>query len=97
VAIELKNERDLPGKLGRASFQETQRCGVGTEASVYGELKMIVGIVSWWVGGKTTARAVLEALVYGQNDQLACPSQPAMIEYPSQVGHDTEVLTPIPT
>ena len=73
VIVQLQNQRNPAGKFGSAGLEKSQRCRVGIATGVDGQLKMIQGIVSPWVGGKAPGRTMFESLIDRKNDQLTSP------------------------
>ena len=64
--VELEDQRQIAGVVARAGFEESERGGVCTEASVYGQFKVIARIIRGRIGGKAAPGAVLDALIYGE-------------------------------
>ena len=71
VVVDLQDQRDLAGELGRAGLDEAERRGVGVAAGVDGELEVVARVVAGGVGREAARRAVLEALVDRQDHHLA--------------------------
>ena len=96
MVVAFKNQRNLAGEVGGASLQEAEGGGVGVAAGLDRELEVVTGIVAGGVGGKAARRPMLKALVYRQNDHLACAGEPTMIEHARQVRPHTRTLAGIP-
>src|SRR5690606_24773097 len=96
MVVQLQNERDLPGVLRRARLQKAERGGIRAAARLDREPEMVQRVVGVGVGCEAAGRAMLEALVNGQNDELTRAPEAAMVQQPVQVGQNTRVLALIP-
>ena len=54
--VELEDQRQIAGVVARAGFEEPERGGVCTKASVNGQLKVIAWIIRGWVWERSCAR-----------------------------------------
>ena len=67
-------------------LDEAQGRGVGIAARLDGQLDVVAGIVAGGVGCEAAGRAVLEALVHGQDHELAGARQATGVHDAGQVG-----------
>ena len=85
-AVGLEDCRDLPGKGIGARFDHAERCRIGRQAGIDGELIMIMRIIGRRVGRKAARRAMFETLVDRQDDQLAGAAQPTLHQDAGKIG-----------
>ena len=85
MIVGLEDERNLAGVLGHARLEKSQRRGVCVASRIDGELKVIARVVGGRIDGEASRRAMLEALVHGQNYEFASTRQLAVVEHPRQV------------
>ena len=79
VVVQLEDQRDHAGKLGRAGLQEAERRRIRIAAGLDGQLEMIEGIIARRIDRKASRRPMLDPLVHGQNQAFAGPLQRAVI------------------
>ena len=96
VVVEFQNQRHAVQKTVGARFQEAERRGVRVAARVDGELEVIVWIVAGRVRSEAARRAVLEPLIDRQDDQLAGPGQPPVIEQPREIRARPRIVALVP-
>lgn len=77
MIVELQNKGNLPCKLSSSCFQEPQGCRIGIATGIKSQLKVIVRMIAWRIGGKAPCRPMLEALINRQNHQFASARQPS--------------------
>src|SRR6185312_4710874 len=77
---------------GGALLQHAERRGIGVEAGVERELKMIMRIVSGRVRRETARRAVLETLIDRKDHHLAGAAQPPLHQHAGEVGLGPRVV-----
>src|SRR6266496_2637249 len=94
--VELEDERHLPRELGRARLEEAERRSVRVAARVDRELEVVARIVAVRVRGERARGAVLEALVDGQDDELASARQATVREQARDVGERARAVGGIP-
>src|SRR5579884_12984 len=96
VIVGLEDEGNVAGKLPCARLQKAQGRGVGVAAGFDSQLEMIAWIVGGRIRSEAARRAMLEALVYRQDDQLSGAGQPAGIQQTRQVGQGAGIIAPVP-
>src|SRR5207247_984065 len=69
--VELQDERDLARELRRAGLEEAERRRVGVAARRQRQLEVVARVVAGGIGREGARRAVLEALVDGQEHEPA--------------------------
>src|SRR5881392_2207772 len=69
-----------------AGLDHPERRGIGGEAGIERELEMIMRVIGRRVGAEAAHRAVREAMVDRQDDQLAGAAEPAMHQDTGEVG-----------
>lgn len=92
MIVHFQNQRHLSREFRDRSLEKTQRRGIGIAAGLDRQPHVIGGIIAGRVWRETARRAVLETLINGQNDQLACPAQPPVIEDAREVGEYARIL-----
>ncbi len=97
VVAQLEDERDVAGEFPRASFQESQRRGVGVATSLDRQFKMIERIIRGRIRREAPCRAVLKALIDGQDHELSCASEPPVVQYPGEIRQCAGIVAAIPT
>ena len=85
VAVDFEDERNFAGVLGRARLEKSERRRVCVASGVDGELKVIARVVGGRIDGEAARRAMLEALVHGQDHEFAGARELAVVEHPRQV------------
>ena len=96
VAIDFENQWNLGGILGSNGFDKAQGRGVRIATRFERELRVIVRIVAGRIGGETARGAVFEALIDGQDHELARTAQPAVAQQPHEVRLDPGILRFVP-
>jgi hypothetical protein len=91
----LRINGDFACEVSGARFEKSKQRRVSIEAGVNGKLEMVGGIVSGRIWRKTARWTMLETLGHRQNNHPARSSQPAVIEYPGQVGQNAWIFAPI--
>ena len=92
AAVDLQDGRDLAGERVSACLNHTERCCVGAEACVNGQLKVVVRVVASGVRRKAAGRAVLKALVDWQDHNLAGAAQFALHQDAGQIAFGASVV-----
>src|ERR1700677_200823 len=82
MVVNLEDEGNFAGKIARGGFEEAGGGGIGVAAARDGQLEMVARIVGWGIGGETAGRAVLEALVRREDDEVARASEFAVVQEP---------------
>ena len=75
VVVQLQNQGNLSGELACTSFQKPERRRIGIATGVNCQLEMIQRIVAGRVRREAPRRAMLEALIDRQDDQLSGTGQ----------------------
>ena len=96
AVVELQDQRDVARELARARLEEPERGGVRAAAGVDGELEVVAGVVPRGVHGERAPRAVLEALVDGQDHHAAGPAEAPVAEEAGQVRESAWAVAPVP-
>ena len=96
MVVHFQNQRDFTRVPVRAGFDESQRRGISIATRRQGQFKVIIGIVSRRVDRKAPGGTVLEALVHGQNYELAGSCQPAGIQYAREIRLSPWIVTFVP-
>src|SRR5881628_2085418 len=94
--VELQDERDLARELRRPGLEEAERRRVGVAARRQRQLEVVAWIVRNRIGRKGTRRAVLEALVDGQDHEPAAARQAPVVHEARQVGQRARVVASVP-
>src|SRR5450759_2805806 len=94
--VGLEDEGHLAGELGGAGLDEAERRRVGVAARVDGQLEVVARVVAGGVGREAARRAVLEALVDRQHDELAGAGEAPVVEHPVEVGERAGVVRRVP-
>src|SRR6185437_14230839 len=97
MVVEFEDERDFAGELGRAGLQETERRRVGVASGVAGEREMIARIVGRRIWSEAPRRTVLEALVYGQDDEGYGAGESSVIDHSGKVAKYARVFRALET
>ena len=97
VIVQLEDERNRARKLSRGCLEESQRRRVGVASRVERELEVIGGVIRRRIDGEAARRAVLEALVNRQDDELAGAGEAPRHHHPREVGKHAGVLAGIVT
>jgi len=84
--VGLEDQGQLPGVLGGAGLEEAERSGVGVAAGVERQLEVIPRVVACGVRREAARRTVLEALVHGQDHELAGAGQAPAVHESVEVG-----------
>ena len=96
VVVELQNQRDFARVARRRSLEKPQRGGVGVAARRERQLEVVIRVVAGGVRGEAARRAVLEALVHGEDDELAGAGEAAVVQQARQVGFGAWVVALVP-
>ncbi|EAU63618.1 hypothetical protein STIAU_6444 [Stigmatella aurantiaca DW4/3-1] len=94
--VHLEDEGNFTGELAGDGLQEAERRRVGAATRLDGELGVVVGIIPGHVGAEGARRTVLEALIHGQDDQLAGAGERAGVQQAGQVGEGARVVGWVP-
>src|SRR5207245_7149235 len=94
--VELQDERDLARELRRPGLEEAERRRVGVAARRQRQLEVVARIVRNRIGRKGTRRAVLEALVDGQDHEPTAARQAPVVHEARQVGQRARVVASVP-
>src|SRR5712671_2770415 len=96
AVVELQDQRNAAGVLAGAGLEEAERRGVGVAAGLQRQLEMELRIVGRRVLGEAARRAVLEALVYRQDHELAGAGEIAAVHQRAQVAQHAGVVRLVP-
>src|SRR5207247_8187247 len=87
---------NLSGEFIGAGCEEAQGRRGGVAARLDGQPEVIGGIVRVWIDGEAPRWAVLEALVYGQDDEPARAGEASVIHDAGEIGAGARVLAVVP-
>ena len=94
--VKLQDGRDLADKLVGARFEGAEGGSVRIAPRVNRQLKVVVRIVGRRVRSEGSRRAVLEALIDGENDDLARAGEDARVQKAGEVGAYADVIGTVP-
>ena len=92
----LEDQGNVPTIVGDARLKQAERRGKRITARLDGEFEMVARIIGGGVRRKAAGRAMLKALVDGQNDHFSGAAQATMIKQTGQVGTDTRIFAGVP-
>ena len=91
VVVDLDDEGDFVRVSARHGAQHAEGRGDGVAAAFEGEFQNVFRIEIGGIRGERSARGVLNALVHGQNRDIARAAQPSVRENPLQAAQRTDV------
>src|SRR5579871_314419 len=86
MIVQLQNQGNLTGMARCRCFKKSKGGRVGVATGFDRQLKVVIRIVARGIDGETSRRAMLKALVHGQNDEFACSRQAAVVQESGKIG-----------